>query len=118
MDAYLYTSALRFYFFDPNAPGVNYFFGFGLGILNGTIKVPVQSGEPIYVDFGQSPVGTYRMGLEGRGDNWGFRYELMVLNASEVTLGQNPYDYLGNGPNPTVIDFSGSLVRLSLFRQF
>lgn len=118
MDTYYSSAALRFYVFDPNQPGVNYFFGMGLGRLDGRIKVPLAGGGADYLRFSQGAVGSYRMGLEGRGDSWGVRYELMILNADSVQLSSNPYDYNGDGPNPTKIDYSGTLVRLSMFTQF
>lgn len=118
MDSYFYSGVLRFYFFDPNEPGVNYFIGFGLGVIDGRIKVPFQNAEPQYVKFSQTPVGSTRFGLESRGDTWGFRYELMVINADDVTLERNPYDADGDGQPGTQISFSGALVRLSLFFQY
>lgn len=119
MGAFYYSAALRFYFFDPTSDGVNYFVGLGLGLLEGTIKVPYSDGTADYIAFSQYPVGSTRLGLETRGESLGFRYELMVLNAEEVELDSNPYpDVDGDGVTPTTIDFSGALVRLSLFFQF
>jgi hypothetical protein len=117
-DTYYYSGALRFYFFSPNEPGINYFVGLGLGFIEGTMEVPVAASPSLYVNYAQYPVGSTRLGLEALGESWGFRYELMVINAQEVKLDSNPYDYLGDGANPTTIDFSGSMVRLSLFYQF
>ncbi|HEX9843408.1 MAG TPA: hypothetical protein VGC20_11695 [bacterium] len=118
MDVYLYTGSLRFYFFDPNEPGVNYFVGLGLGLLEGNIKAEPFIGVPAeFVSFSQYPVGSTRMGLESRGENWGFRYELEIINADQVKLSSNPYT-AATGVTTTEIDFSGSLVRLSLFYQF
>jgi hypothetical protein len=119
MDAYLYTGTLRFYFFNPNEPGINYFVGLGLGFLEGTVKVPVAGASPLFLNFSQYPVGSTRLGLETRGDHWGFRYELAIINADRVHLSYNPYpDVLGNGPNTTNPDFSGSVVRIALFYHF
>ncbi len=120
MDLYYYSTVLRFYIFNPNEPGLNYFVGFGLGFVEGKIIAQQTVNAPAkIVSFSQSAVGSKRMGLETRGDNWGVRYEICVVNANQVTLDRNPYlDLLGNGPNATTIDMSGTLVRLSLFYHF
>jgi len=120
MDAFYYTGTLRFYFFNPNDPGINYFVGLGLGFIEGKIKATVASSPtPLYIPFSQSPVGSTRFGLETRGDNWGFRYELAVVNADQVKLASNPYpDLNGDGANTTTLDFSGAEVRVTLYYQF
>lgn len=112
MDAYYYSSVIRVYFFDPSQPGVNYFVGFGLGFITGAIRATVGSNTQ-YISLSQPSVGSTRFGLETHGDNWGFRYELAVLNADKVNLKSNPYR-----PDHTQLDFSGSLVRVTLFYQF
>lgn len=114
-DTYIYNASLRFYFFNPNEPGINYFVGLGLGFLQGRIRAaPFVNKAPEFIPFSQSPVGSQRVGLEVKGESWGFRYELVILNADDVTLDSNPYP----GTAPTTIDFSGSLIRLSIFLQF
>jgi len=120
MDLYYYSSVLRFYIFDPNEPGLNYFVGFGLGFIEGKIIAQQAVGAPEQkLSLSQSAVGSKRLGLETRGDNWGVRYEISVVNADEVTLDSNPYlDLQGNGPNATAIDMSGTLVRISMFYHF
>jgi hypothetical protein len=115
-DTYLYNLSLRFYFFNPNDPGVNYFVGLGLGILEGKMRAaPFANQDAEIISYSQSPIGTTRMGLESKGDNWGFRYELVLVNADKVGLGKNPYPA---GKKKTEIDFSGAIVRLALFHQF
>ncbi len=111
-DTYIYNGSLRFYFFNPNEPGINYFVGLGIGFLRGNVRAPTQ--PPQFIPYSQSPVGSQRLGLEVKGESWGFRYELVILNADDVTLDSNPYP----GTAPTTIDFSGSLIRLSTFLQF
>lgn len=113
MDAYYYTGTLRFYFFDPTAPGVNYFLGLGLGFITGNIKATVGTASPQYISFAEPSVGSTRFGLETHGDHWGFRYELAVLHADNVNLKSNPYP-----AGTTKLDFSGSLIRATLFYQF
>lgn len=113
MDVYMYLATLRAFAFDPTEPGINYYAGFSLGTLNGALNTEPYDGE---VTFGQSPVGGWRFGLENRGDNWGFRYEIFLLNAEEVRLSANPY------PAPSIglktVDYSGSIIRMTLFYQF
>ncbi len=116
-ETFIYSGVLRLYFFNPNEPGINYFVGFSLGILEGTMRVPFSSGAVQYISYRQSPVGSTRMGLESRGENWGFRYELAILNAESVELGSNPYPNAIASPS-TTINFSGSVIRISLFFNF
>jgi hypothetical protein len=114
-DTYLYNLALRFYAFDPNSKGINYFAGFGLGLLDGKMLTqPLASSPPEIVHFSGSPTGATRLGLEAKGDNVGFRYELILLNANKVSLTKNPY--AGQPSSP--IDFSGAIIRLAMFYQF
>jgi hypothetical protein len=118
MDTFIYGGTLRFYVFNPNEPGVNYFLGLGLGLIEGNIRADPFAGQASeYVAFSQFPAGSTRMGLEGRGDNWGFRYEIMILNADQVKLAYNPYT-AATGVTKTTIDFSGTLMRLAVFYQF
>ncbi len=116
-DTYIYQATLRFYFFNPMEPGINFFFGLGVGLLDGTMEAPFTSGTE-YSSYSQSPVGSQRFGLESKGDDWGFRYEIILFKADKVTFESNNYDVAGNGPNPTEIDFSGTIVRMGIFLQF
>lgn len=116
-DTYIYNAVLRFYFFNPMEPGINFFVGLGVGILDGTMESDYGNG-PEYTSFSQSPVGTQRFGLESKGDSWGFRYEIILLGADQVKFESNNYDEAGNGANPTVIDFSGTIVRTGVYLQF
>jgi hypothetical protein len=115
-DTYLYNLSLRAFAFDPTQPGINYFVGVGLGILEGTMRAKPFSGQSAeFISFSQNPFGTTRLGLESKGSNFGFRYELLLVNADRVKLAKNPYP---DGQNTKTIDFSGSIFRLSLFYQF
>ena len=116
-ESFIYSGVLRLYIFNPNEPGINYFVGFSLGFLEGTMRVPFSSGAVQYIPYRQSAVGSTRLGLESRGETWGFRYELTVLKADAVELDSNPYPDARNSPS-TTIDFSGSLIRISLFIHF
>ena len=116
-DWFNYSGVIRLYFFNPKEPGINYFVGFGLGFLEGTMRVPFSSGVVQFIPFRQSAVGSTRMGLESRGETWGFRYELNIITADSVELDSNPYPNARNSPT-TTIDFSGSIIRISFFFQF
>jgi len=115
-DFYIENAVLRFYLFNPDEPGANFFFGTGVGMLNGVFKASPYAGqEPQYIDFSQNIMGTWRWGLESKGDNWGFRYELIIVGANEVVIGaENPYP----GSSASVLNFSGTIVRMNLFTQF
>lgn len=119
MDTYMYSGTLRFYVFDPTQAGLNYFFGFGVGILSGNLTAEPFAGvaEEI-ISFAQAPVGSTRMGLETRSDNWGFRYELVVINADAVTLDSNPYCSPSPCDGATVIDMSGTTIRMAFMYHF
>ncbi len=116
-DTFIYSAVLRLFFFDPNQPGINYFVGFSLGFLQGNLIVPFTSGREDIIPYRQGFVGSTRLGLESRGEDVGFRYELTLLKADEVTLRNNPYPNAEASPT-NVIDFSGSIVRVSIFIHF
>ena len=118
MDVYYLAVPVRFYATDPTAPGFTYFFGFSLGRLNGVLLTRNSSveGEDEYWPFSMSSVGATRIGFETSGESLGFRYELMLINAREVIIRDNPF-FLGK-PGTTTLDFSGTLVRLSLLVKF
>ncbi len=114
-DTYLYNFSVRFFAFDPGKPGVNYFLGVGLGILEGVMRSKPFIGQSAqFIKFGENPIGTTRLGLEAKGDNMGFRYELLLVNADRVHLAKNPYP----GSTEKTIDFSGAIIRLALFYHF
>jgi hypothetical protein len=114
-DTYLYTLALRLFAFDPGKPGLNYFVGVGLGVLDGVMKARPYAGQDAqFIKFAQNPFGTTRLGLEAKGDNLGFRYELLLVNADRVHLDKNPYP----GATEKMINFSGAIIRLALFYHF
>lgn len=114
-DTYLYNVAIRFFAFDPGKPGINYFVGVGVGILDGVMRAkPIEGQDAEFVKFGQNPFGTTRLGLEAKGDNVGFRYELLLVNADRVHLAKNPYP----GSTEKTIDFSGAIIRLAMFYHF
>jgi len=117
MDFYYLAVPVRFYATDPTAPGFTYFFGFSLGRLNGVLLTRNSSaaGKDEYWPFKMSAVGATRIGFETSGETLGFRYELMLMNAREVKFRDNPF----TGQNgKTSIDFSGTLVRISLLVKF
>ena len=76
MDSYYIAVPFRFYGFDPNQPGINYFIGASIGVLNGNMLVGTGLGIPKeqIVSFSKGSVGAFRMGLEVSGDNIGFRF--------------------------------------------
>ena len=117
MDVYYLAVPVRFYATDPTAPGFTYFFGFSLGRLNGTLltRNRLGDGKIEYWPFSMSSVGATRIGFETSGESLGFRYELMLINAREVMIRDNPF--LGQKGRRT-LDFSGTLVRLSLLVKF
>ena len=85
MDTYYYAVPIRLFVFDPTEPGINYFVGVSLGLLNGKIAARPYSGATTeIITFNQSPYGSTRLGLEATGDNYGFRYEMRLVNADEV----------------------------------
>jgi hypothetical protein len=114
-DTFLYNACVRVFAFDPTKPGINYFLGVGLGILEGTMRAKPYSGQSAeFVSYSQNPFGTTRMGLDAKGENFGFRYELLLVNADRVNLAKNPYP----GSTLKTIDFSGAIIRLGLFYEF
>jgi len=119
-DTYFYSVVARAYAFDATQPGLNYFVGIGLGILNGNLYADPYVGQtPQVISYGQSPVGNTRFGLDAKGQNMGFRYELIIVNASQVKLDSNPYPTADPAiPAPTKIDFSGSIMRIAIFYDF
>jgi hypothetical protein len=114
MDVWLYEFGVRAFAFDPTQPGINYYVGLALGILQGELTAQPFAGQsPQIIDFGQTPTGSLIMGLEAKGNNFGLRYELQLFNATQVKFTSNPYQ-----GSPTTIDFSGSITRLAVFYQF
>jgi hypothetical protein len=114
-DTYLYQVSVRGFAFDPTQPGINYYAGIGVGTLMGKLTAQPFVGQPSQViNFGQNLTGSVLLGLEAKGDNLGLRYELNLLNASQVKLDKNPY------PNSTqtTINFSGTITRFAIFYQF
>ena len=121
MDLFFYSITGRFYFFNPNEPAVNFFLGASLGTIQGKVRAAPFVGQAAeFISFSQSPVGATRMGLEARGDNIGFRYELILVNAESVTLSKNPYPGTDNNPStsPTTLIFNGTILRASLYYQW
>ena len=116
MDTYYYSIYAKAYAFNLTEPGLNYFVGSGLTLLQGSfLAIPFEGASVKRINFGQSPVGFTQLGLEILGKGFGFRYELRLINAKKVRLSRNPYL---DQASETKIDFSGSLVRLSVFYQF
>ena len=117
MDVYYLAVPVRFYATDPTAPGFTYFFGFSLGRLNGVLLTRNSSveGKDEYWPFHMSAVGATRIGFETSGERLGFRYELMLMNAREVKIRDNPFT---GQKGKTTLDFSGTLVRISLLVKF
>ncbi len=116
-DTYLYNFSGRLYAFDPAKPGLNYYFGLGMGVLEGTLTAqPFVGQEPQYINYTDTQIGFTVLGLEAKGNHWGARYELWVINAANVKLASNPYPAPSSGT--TTLDFSGSIVRIALFYQF
>ena len=120
MDAYIYNAVLRFYFFNPREPGLNYFMGVGIGTLEGKLLADPWDVFPAEIySFAQRPANSLRMGLETLGENFGFRYELAVVNAKRVELTGNSYcPTYPSCTGATQLDFSGTIVRLVLQYRF
>jgi len=116
MDTYLYSFYAKGYAFPVNEPGMNFFAGLGLGILEGKFDaIPYAGASKSRVAFSQTPVGLSQVGVEALGENWGLRYEIRVVRARKVKLEDNPYL---NQSQETTIDFSGTLIKVVLFYQF
>lgn len=118
MDTYLLSIPLRFYVFDPTEPGINFFLGLSLGVINGNllVRADANAGTPEQViHFSQGPVGTTRMGLEMMGEGVGFRFELTLVNAREVTFESNPFP---GQSAVTTVDMSGSILQLTFLLRF
>ncbi|MDH4249417.1 MAG: hypothetical protein OEW39_16550 [Deltaproteobacteria bacterium] len=119
MDTYYYMPGIKFFAFDPTAPGLNYFIGIAVGRLEGKVLYPsfydsAQTLNPSEtISFGKSAVGIQRMGLETKGDNFAFRYELMFVRAREIHLSK-AYPLQTN----TTMNLSGTIVRISFFYEF
>ena len=113
MDTYLLTVPVRFYGFDPRQPGINFFVGFSLGFLNGNLLAEdaTGSGTDQLISFSQSPVGMTRMGIEVMGESFGGRFELTMLNASDVEFDSNPFP---GGGGVTTVDMSGTILQLTI----
>ncbi|MBI4082929.1 MAG: hypothetical protein HY423_10000 [Candidatus Lambdaproteobacteria bacterium] len=115
-NTYVYQAALRIYALDPTETGLNYFVGIGLGVLDGRMAVQTDAfAAKRTVSYGQSPVGSTRLGLETKGENFGIRYEIMLLKAEKVRFSENPFP---GRDNFRTIDFSGTLIRLALYYHF
>lgn len=118
MDTYLISIPVRFYAFDPTQPGINVFLGLSLGVINGNllVRADASAGTPEQaIHFSEGPVGTTRMGLEMMGEDFGFRFELTLVNAREVVFESNPFP---NQSAVTVVDMSGSILQLTLLLRF
>jgi hypothetical protein len=116
MDHYMYSVLAKAYAFPVNEPGMNFFAGLGLGILEGKFQaVPYAGARERTVSFSQTPTGLSTFGVEALGENWGLRYEIRVVRAREVKLEENPYL---NQSSVTKVDFSGTLIKVALFYQF
>lgn len=116
MDTYYYNVLLRAYAFDANEPGINYYLGVGLGILDGKfLALPFQGAQKETVRFGESPIGMQHFGLEWMGEEFGMRYEIRIVNSRKVRLESNPY--IGQSAVRT-INFSGTMTKFSLIYQF
>jgi hypothetical protein len=115
MDSYYDMASFRIFAFDIGTPGLNYYVGIGLGVLNGVITAkPFASAPTEAVLFAQVPLGVTRFGVEAHGEQFGFRYEVNFTNADEVRYSKNPF------LNSTLkeIDHSGVLIRVSITYQF
>jgi hypothetical protein len=116
MDMYLYSFFLRGYAFDAAQPGINYYLGIGLGLLEGKFDaIPYAGAKQQRIGFNQSPVGMTLLGVEARGDSFGVRYEIRLVRARNVYLDKNPYL---DQTDVTKVNFSGSLIKISAFYQF
>lgn len=114
-DTYLYQFAVRAFAFDPTKPGLNYYAGIGLGTLQGKMTAEPFAGQgPKVIDYSQPLTGATILGVEAKGDSFGIRYEINLINADSVQLDSNPYPNSGQ----TKIDFSGTITRFSVFYQF
>ncbi|MDH5752928.1 MAG: hypothetical protein OEZ59_11010 [Deltaproteobacteria bacterium] len=119
MDMYMLFGGFKFFAFDPTQPGLNYYLGVSPGRLEGRLLYPdmwvgAEYYEQEVVSFNQSkPLGTIRLGLDSKGKNFGFRYELISVQGKEVKLSK-PYP----GQSNTKLDFSGTIIRLSFFYEF
>ena len=101
--------------------GINYFVGFSLGVVNGNLltRNTSTSGQDETIGFSESAVGATRAGIEVNGENFGFRYELILINPREVKYDRNPFPPpAGETVAPTTIDMSGSIIRISLHYTF
>ncbi len=121
MDTYYTAVPVRLYGFDPREGGINYFVGFSLGVVDGNLLMrgTGANGEDETIGFRQSSVGATRFGIEVNGQQYGFRYELMLVNPRKVKYERNPFPASGEFPDPpTTIDMSGSIIRISLHYFF
>ncbi len=110
-DTYLYQFAARAFAFDPTKSGLNYYAGIGVGTLQG--KLTDQNSK--VVDYSQPLTGAAIFGFEAKGDSFGIRYEINLLNADSVQLDSNT-SYANS--SQTKIDFSGTITRFSVYYQF
>jgi hypothetical protein len=111
MDTTYDIGVVRFFAFDPAEQGINYFVGVGLGMVNGVLEAKPAGGSQEVVTLYQAPVGMTRFGIEANGENFGFRYEISLVNADEVRMSKNPYTGLGS---VKTIDFTATLIRIAI----
>lgn len=111
MDTTYDFGVVRFFAFDPGEEGINYFVGVGLGIVNGVLDAKPAGGSQEVITLSQAPVGLTRFGIEANGENFGFRYEISLVNADEVKMSKNPYTGLGS---VKTIDFTSTLIRIAI----
>lgn len=117
MDTYYYAAVARFYGLDASEPGINYFIGFSLGVIEGNMLV--RSFNPSvphqYIHFYAAPVGASRLGVDVSGEVFGGRFEMILINAREVEFESNPFP---DQSDNTTINFVGSIIRLSAYYRF
>lgn len=111
MDTTYDVGVVRFFAFDPSEEGINYFVGVGLGVVNGVLEAKPAGGSTQTVTLSQAPAGLTRFGIEANGKNFGFRYEISLVNADEVKMSENPYTGLSS---VKTIDFTATLIRVSI----
>lgn len=128
LDAYYIGFPWRMYFKDPLTPGFNFFLGVSLGVLQGNLLVQGVTTTDAngntadvdhYVSFRSGTVGAVRVGVEATTTKWGFRYEIMMMNAPDIEFSNNPLltpDDVDKAA--ALIDMAGTLVRLSAFYKF
>ena len=111
MDTVYDFGVVRFFAFDPGDEGINYFVGVGLGMMNGVLEAKPAGGSTEVVTLFQAPAGLTRFGIEAIGENFGFRYEISLVNAEDVEMSKNPYTGFGS---VKTIDFTATLIRVAI----